>query len=94
MSIQLARPYTHDREDLNTVHRIGITPHLGDELIDGTNSMRCSVAVQTSQLNGMRAHSAIPYCSRWRGSSRMVQSVVLITEGTRTPQIWRPRDAA
>jgi hypothetical protein len=63
-------------------------------LIDRTNSMHCSVADPTSQLNGIRAHSAIPTCSRWRGSSRMVQSIVLITEGTRTPQIWRPRDAA
>ena len=33
MSIQLACPYTHDLEALITVHRIGITPHLGDEVM-------------------------------------------------------------
>jgi hypothetical protein len=35
-----------------------------------------------------------PFQSRWRGSRSTCQSVVLITEGTRTPQIRRPSVAA
>ena len=35
-----------------------------------------------------------PFQSRWRGSSSTCPSVVLITEGTRTPQIWRSSVAA
>ena len=52
------------------------------------------VAVPTSQLKGIRTHSTTLYFSLWRGSSKMLQSVVLMTDGTLTPQIWRPSMAA
>jgi hypothetical protein len=35
-----------------------------------------------------------PFQSRWRGSSSTCQFMVLITEGTRTPQVRRPSLAA
>lgn len=86
----LARDFKHVGHSWGTTNNYAEAP----VFLDSRASRLIQVAVPTNQLKGMRTQSATLYIPLWRGSSSTLQSVVLITEGTRTPQIWRPSIAA